>query len=121
MTHTSLAKLRLGTIVFNVVDLAAAEAFWSEALGLRRLAHEKTWILLGADDSISLFLQAVDEMPQSGQGVHVDLETPEMEAEIGRLVGMGAAVVARRSEFGTTWTTMRDPAGYLFDVVEHAN
>ncbi|MFF3062136.1 VOC family protein [Streptomyces sp. NPDC057909] len=88
----------------------------SEALGCRRLAAGDTWVLLGGDDRVPLFLQAVDETPSSGQGIHVDLEAPDMEAEVGRLTGLGAEVIARRSEHGATWTTMRDPAGYLFDI-----
>ena len=44
---------------------------------------------------------------------HLDIETDDVEAEVARLVSLGAEVVAR----GPSWTVMRDPAGLLFDVV----
>lgn len=44
---------------------------------------------------------------------HLDIETDDVEAEVARLIGLGAVQVAR----GRTWAVMRDPSGLLFDVV----
>ena len=44
---------------------------------------------------------------------HLDIETDDVEAEVERLVALGAKRVAA----GRTWVVLRDPAGLLFDVV----
>ena len=50
--------------------------------------------------------------------VHVDLATEDLEAELERVVGLGATRVADYDESGTRWTTLSDPAGNEFDVVK---
>ena len=42
----------------------------------------------------------------------------EPEAEIARLVELGATRVADRGEYGYTWTLMTDPEGNEFDLAQ---
>jgi Glyoxalase-like domain len=44
--------------------------------------------------------------------VHLDLHTDDLEAEVARLVGLGATEVARHGG----WVVLRDPAGMDFCV-----
>ncbi len=46
---------------------------------------------------------------------HLDIETDDEDAEVARLIRLGAVKVAE----GRTWVVMRDPSGLLFDVVPH--
>jgi predicted enzyme related to lactoylglutathione lyase len=46
--------------------------------------------------------------------VHVDLVTDDREAEIARLVELGAKRGDDHAEFGHTWTVMSDPEGNEF-------
>jgi predicted enzyme related to lactoylglutathione lyase len=50
--------------------------------------------------------------------MHLDIETPDIEAEASRLETHGAIRVepATRSEHGTTWIVMADPEGNEFCV-----
>ena len=64
------------------------------------------------------------ERKENKNRVHVDVETEDstMEAEIERLVGIGATVVERK-EYATDswtaiWTIMLDPEGNEFCVSE---
>jgi hypothetical protein len=49
--------------------------------------------------------------------LHLDIETDDVEAEVSRLEGLGAA----RLEKIRTWWVLRDPAGLLFCVVRVQN
>lgn len=51
---------------------------------------------------------------ESGPRVHVDVETDDVEAEVARLQGLGASVVAHRPE---GHVIMSDPGGVVFCVV----
>jgi predicted enzyme related to lactoylglutathione lyase len=48
--------------------------------------------------------------------MHVDLASAGTEAEIERLVGLGATMVERREGNGTSWTVMLDPEGNEFCI-----
>jgi predicted enzyme related to lactoylglutathione lyase len=50
--------------------------------------------------------------------IHLDLNAEDREAEVERLVGLGATVVETKTSdtFGETWTVMRDPEGNGFCV-----
>lgn len=59
---------------------------------------------------IELYVQGVgDEVPR----VHLDIETDDIEAEVARLVALGATVVDRIQG----WVVMRDPVGTVFCVI----
>jgi predicted enzyme related to lactoylglutathione lyase len=45
--------------------------------------------------------------------IHLDIETDNVEAEVARLVALGATEVERIQ----TWVVMRDPVGTIFCVV----
>jgi Glyoxalase-like domain len=48
--------------------------------------------------------------------VHVDLATRDPDAEIARLVGLGATRGEHRTGNGTSWTVMQDPEGNEFCI-----
>jgi predicted enzyme related to lactoylglutathione lyase len=52
--------------------------------------------------------------------IHLDLAVEDREAEVERLVSLGATVVETKSEtiasFEETWTVMKDPEGNGFCV-----
>ncbi|HEV3328413.1 MAG TPA: VOC family protein [Acidimicrobiales bacterium] len=55
------------------------------------------------------FLQDVGETPPR---VHLDVHTDDLEAEVARLIGIGATEIARHGE----WVVLSDPAGMAFCV-----
>jgi hypothetical protein len=50
--------------------------------------------------------------------LHLDVIAADPEAEIARLVELGATRVADRDEYGYTWTLMADPEGNEFDLAK---
>ena len=48
--------------------------------------------------------------------MHLDLMAHGVEAEVARLVDLGATRVADVAEYGFTWTVMADPEGNEFCV-----
>ena len=95
-------------------DLPAAAAFWGEALGMevRRLPAdegEKYVRLVDPLDELHVEVQSVSHPSR----VHIDIETDDVEAEVGRLERLGAK---RISQTGTWWV-MEAPTGQRFCVV----
>ncbi len=91
----------------------ATRDFWSAALmaDARRVPDFPEFTGLVAPASRSwVGLQEIEEGPAR---YHLDIETDDVEAEVERLVALGAERVAA----GRTWVVLRDPAGLLFDVV----
>ena len=52
--------------------------------------------------------------------MHPDLITADLEAEVGRLIGLGASRKADVTMGGMRWTTLSDPEGNEFDVIAEA-
>ena len=92
---------------------AATRDFWSAALlSPARLVEEfPEFTALPAAASMGwVGLQDIGSGPAR---FHLDIETDDVEAEVVRLIGLGAVRVSD----GRTWAVMRDPSGLLFDVV----
>jgi hypothetical protein len=95
-------------------DLAPHVEFWSRALGKRVAALDedgdgKYAKLDTAADEPILLLQKVSHPSR----IHLDIETDDVEAEVERLVALGA----RRLEQVHTWVVMEAPSGHRFCVV----
>jgi predicted enzyme related to lactoylglutathione lyase len=106
-----------------VIDCADAEAlapFWAAALGF-----ERAWALgqfVGIEDPARIahgvILQQVPEPKQGKNRVHVDLGSPDIEAEARRLEALGATRTVERREGPAHWIVMADPEGNEFCVAE---
>lgn len=117
--------LRLGFPVIGVTDLDRATAFWSAALGLTpaREWASATWCtLLAPDGSRTLALMASGSPPEPRPRLHLDLfvdTTAEQEAEVERLVGLGATRVDWDSyPPEPDFVVLADPEGNVFCVVD---
>jgi len=93
-------------------DAPAAAAFWSAALGVpaRPVPGEEQFIALtGANPSMTVDVQAVDDAPR----YHVDIETDDVDAETARLLALGAVEINRWLDCHI----LRAPGGHLLCVV----
>lgn len=118
-------NLKVHAITVDSSDAARVARFWSAALE-RPVDPDAGEAFAsigmsdpGADPPGWLFNQ-VPEAKQVKNRVHVDLAAADLEAEVQRLVGLGAKRVADLEEAGTRWTTLTDPEGNEFDVVQLA-
>ena len=113
----------LNTINIDVPAAVVEEtvAFWSAALGatpLRTKMSNYTILDHGADPN-RLVIQTIEDGPA---GVHFDVHTDDLDAEIERLEGLGATVVdAQWKDHPGSWVVMRDPAGIEFCLVYGLN
>jgi len=84
-------------------------AFWAGALGRTATfdADKRYTALPGALDYI---VQRVDS---DHRGMHIDIETDDVAAEVARLEALGA----RRKYQVRSWWVMEDPGGHAFCVV----
>ena len=110
---------RLG-LVLDCADPDTLAAFWSSAIGYAVLGGAGSYVLLvdEAGQQPKLLLQRVAE-PKSGKNrMHVDIETPTVDAEVARLEALGARRIEPQAieEHGTRWVLMADPEGNEFCV-----
>ncbi|HEX9852911.1 MAG TPA: VOC family protein [Woeseiaceae bacterium] len=91
-------------------DLVAAAEFWSAALGCPPKKHEGVYVTLQtAPEDPYVEVQAVNHESR----VHIDIESDDIDAEVARLVALGAKEVSRIS----TWVVLEAPTGQRFCVV----
>jgi catechol 2,3-dioxygenase-like lactoylglutathione lyase family enzyme len=110
--------LRLGTIILNVKDARRASQFWSAALGYAYRGggyrEDSTPVLLPPRPAAVAV--ALDE----GDGTHLDLHTDsaqEQQAEVERLISLGATRVDWAYPDGARFVVLADPEGNLFCVI----
>lgn len=111
----------MSTVTFDCADAAPVARFWAEALGWDVAPDSSAEIAaVGGPrrprDAPSLLFVQVPEGKAAKNRVHLDLAATDLDAEVARLVSLGAEVVHRKSEWGATWVTLRDPAGNEFCV-----
>jgi hypothetical protein len=113
-------KSKLGGFIIDcrTDDLPAAADFWSGALGLpvRELPGaegESYRALHDARNGLDIEVQKVDHPSR----VHLDIETDDIDAEVGRLERLGA----KRVEHIRSWWVMEAPTGQRFCVVRAAS
>jgi catechol 2,3-dioxygenase-like lactoylglutathione lyase family enzyme len=95
-------------------DLDAAATFWSAVLGMPARAlpgaeGEKYVRLVDPLEELHVEVQKVAHPSR----VHLDIETDDVAAEVGRLVALGARRVAEVGD----WCVLEAPTGQRFCVV----
>ncbi|MBB3752803.1 putative enzyme related to lactoylglutathione lyase [Mycolicibacterium sp. BK634] len=117
--HRNLLK----TFIIDVPSAAKDDtvSFWAHALGATVVptgVDEYTYLHDASPDNRIV----VQDVGSSRAGVHFDIHTDDLDAEITRLLALGATMVD--DSFAThpgRWVIMRDPAGLDFCVVDAAN
>lgn len=109
----------LNHITFDCADAERLAGFWSSVLDEDVDAGASPdFATITSRTSASWMFVKVPEPKSVKNRVHVDLATEDLEAELERVVGLGATRVADYDEAGTRWTTLSDPEGNEFDVVK---
>jgi predicted enzyme related to lactoylglutathione lyase len=108
-------------VVIDAHDLPALARFWAQVLGWRILSEHEREIVIGADATapVGICFMPVSDAKTVKNRLHLDLspDPGEQEAEIERVLALGA----RRVDIGQTgaesWTVLADPEGNEFCVV----
>ncbi|WP_328899632.1 MULTISPECIES: VOC family protein [unclassified Streptomyces] len=114
--------MRIGTVVMGASDVARAAAFWKAALGyVEREPAAEDWVVLvpaegpGVGLSLGRGTSPVQEVPR----VHLDLYTEEQDAEVARLLALGAAEVDwKLYPEDPDFVVPADPEGNRFCVID---
>lgn len=111
MHHSRIATL---IIDFDEASYDEGARFWSAALGRERLVKDERYESLrgrlGGEGGMFVGLQRGMDDPQR---FHVDIETDDVEAEVARLVDLGAQIKQRIRQH----VVMRAPGGHTFCVI----
>jgi predicted enzyme related to lactoylglutathione lyase len=112
-------------LVLDCSDPDRLAAFWAPALGYQDVGAAGSYRLLlppAGEQGPQLLLQQVAEEKNAKLRMHLDIHTPDIEAEAARLADLGAERVQANAvaEHGSSWILMRDPEGNEFCVCDAA-
>ena len=110
-------------IVIDCGDLDRSAAFWSAVLGYTAsLAGTGSYRGLEPESGagIDVLLQRVPDVKGQKNRLHLDLRTPDLDAEVRRVLGLGATLLTSEpvTEDGWSWHILGDPDGNEFCVLQ---
>lgn len=117
-------SLRIQCLSIDTSDPDALAAFWAEALGWWRTHAADDEVVLeppegSPQDGVSpdlLFLKVDDDKVVKNR-LHLDLRPEDQDAEVARLLGIGARRVDVGQSSDVTWVVLADPQGNEFCVL----
>jgi catechol 2,3-dioxygenase-like lactoylglutathione lyase family enzyme len=113
--------LRIRNIVWGVRELQPAIEFWTEALGYRlREEPSDDWAsLVATDDPGGPVFALMLTSSAKPHRHHLDFTVDDVDAEIDRLVALGAERVPDwEYEEDADYVVLRDPEGNTFCLIE---
>lgn len=110
----------IDTLTVDCADPGVLGRFWAEVLRWRVVdeGDGEIEIFDPAGRDRPILFQVVPEPKTVKNRWHLDLRpTTSMGAEVERVVGLGAEVLERIDEHGSSWTVLQDPGGNEFCVL----
>lgn len=116
-------RSRLCHFVIDVPDLDQGVSFWSAALNaaeepLPEISNRIYRKLRIPDSEVRVLLQKTSDGKTAKERMHLDLESDDVEAEVGRLEALGATRWDHQVERGFDFWVLRDPWGNEFCVLQ---
>ncbi len=116
--------IRIQNVVVDAADCERLARFWSEALGWRiTYQTPDEWVIEPPEGSAEvdvapdiLFLNVPDAKTVKNR-LHFDLRPLDQDAQVNRLIGLGASRVDIGQPDDVTWVVMADPEGNEFCVL----
>ena len=109
--------MRIECVTIDATDPHGIARFWAQALNGTVRADDDGDIAVVTDDGRELLFEPVSEpKPAAKNRLHLDLRPDDQDAEVQRLIGLGA----RRVDIGQgeqTWVVLADPDGNEFCVL----
>ncbi len=113
--------MKIGSIVIDCNDFDMMYEFWRRTLHYEpREPPEADWVVLRDPNGggVNLSLQVVPERRVGKNRLHLDLYVEDREAEVSRLLALGAREHARPPSPEEEFVVLEDPEGNVFCVVD---
>ena len=111
--------IRIGSIVWGVSDIERAVAFWSEALHYElKYPASDDWAILIPRDGCGIQLSLNKVSSPHARRHHIDIFTDEPEAEVNRLLALGAKRKPWNYPPDADFSVLQDPDGNPFCIVD---
>jgi predicted enzyme related to lactoylglutathione lyase len=112
-------------VVIDAHDLQALARFWAQVLGWRILSEREQEVVIGVDETapVGICFMPVKDQKTVKNRVHLDLtpDPDDPDAEIQRILALGARKVDIGQTGAESWTVLADPEGNEFCVVRPKN
>jgi predicted enzyme related to lactoylglutathione lyase len=113
--------LRVHHIVVDTDDLPGLAGFWSAVLGWQVLSEREREVVIDpeVDAPVGMCFIPVSDRKRTKNRLHLDLTTDaaDREAEIERIIALGARRVDVGQRGDESWVVLADPEGNEFCVV----
>jgi predicted enzyme related to lactoylglutathione lyase len=114
--------LSLHHIIIDAHDLAGLSRFWAEVLDWKILSEREGEVVIGAEATapIGICFMPVTDTKVVKNRLHLDLapgSAADRDAEIERVIALGARLVDIGQTGGESWTVLADPEGNEFCVL----
>jgi hypothetical protein len=110
---------RWDSVVVDATDPARLGRWWAEVLEYRVISEVADEVVIGRGEDVHpelAFVRATDAK-QGKNRLHIDLTPDDREAEVERLVDMGARRVDIGQGYEVPWVVLADPEGNEFCVL----
>ena len=110
--------LNVESITFDCVDPDTAAQWWAQAAGGQVIPYVPgEFVAVERRPRPKLLFQKVPDPTPGKNRVHVDFTAADVDAEVTRLVELGATETGRHSIGPVSWVVLADPDGNAFCVV----
>lgn len=109
--------LKTENVTFDCADPEELADWWARAVdGTINPVAPGFFVVVNRPDGPGLAFQKVDDPTPGKNRVHIDFSAADMEAEVKRLVDLGASETGRHNFGDFRWVVLADPAGNAFCV-----
>lgn len=114
---------RLYHLAVDAHGLPLLARFWCAVLDWKVLFEDAEEIVIGADESAwpGMCFLPVPEGKTVKNRLHIDLAPDDRDAEVERLIGLGARRADVGQDPGVTWAVLADPEGNEFCALSPKN
>ena len=111
--------MRIGSIVWGVQDIPRAVEFWTKALDYEQKGEmSEDWAMLTPKAGNGIQLSLAKVTSPKARRHHMDLFAEDRDAEVERLLSIGATRKPWNYEPGADYVVLQDPDGNPFCVVQ---
>jgi len=108
---------KLNCIIIDCADVKRASSFWVQALEGYEVDAQEWGTSLKSESDPLIYFEVVPEGKAVKNRLHLNIRAADRQAEVQRLVGLGATEIEEMSPGGGyVWTNMMDVEGNEFCV-----